>query len=61
MSRPPDDTLPTAERVLDKYFTRLTVRTDIEGALNRLDKLTQEEARMLLPRPSKSYTISREE
>ena len=35
-----------AERCLEKYAKRLIGRTDIEDALKRLDKLTQEEAWM---------------
>ena len=32
--------------VLEKYLKKLFGRTDLEDALKRLDKLTQEEARM---------------
>ena len=35
-----------AERCLEKYAKRLIGRTNIEDALKRLDKLTQEEAWM---------------
>jgi hypothetical protein len=34
------------ERCLEKFGKRLIGRTDMEDALKRLDKLTQEEARM---------------
>jgi hypothetical protein len=34
------------ERYSEKYVNKLIGRTDIEDALKRLDKLTQEEARM---------------
>jgi hypothetical protein len=34
------------ERCLEKYAKRLIGRTDIEDAMKRLDKLTQEEAWM---------------
>ena len=34
------------ELFLEKYLKKLTGRTDIEDALKRLDRLTQEEARM---------------
>ena len=37
---------PLAERCLEKYGKKLIGRTDMEDALKRLDKLTQEEARM---------------
>ena len=37
---------PTADRDSEKYLKKLIGRRDIEDALNRLDKLTQEEARM---------------
>ena len=42
----PDDTFPIADSVSEKYLKKLIGRRDIEDALNRLDKLTQEEARM---------------
>ena len=48
MSRPTDDTLPIADRNSEKYLKKLVGRTDIEDALSRLDKLTQEEARMAI-------------
>jgi hypothetical protein len=35
-----------ADRFLETFLKRLVGRTDIEDALQRLDKLTQEEARM---------------
>jgi hypothetical protein len=38
--------LPLTEPFSEKYLKRLAGRTDIEDALRRLDKLTQEEARM---------------
>ena len=38
--------LPLTERYLEKYGKRLIGRTDLDDALKRLDKLTQEEARM---------------
>ena len=34
------------ERCVEKYLKKLIGRTEIEDALKRLDKLTQEEARM---------------
>ena len=37
---------PLTERCLEKYGKRLIGRTDMEDALKRLDKLTQEEAGM---------------
>jgi hypothetical protein len=37
---------PLAKRCLEKYGKRLIGRTDMEDALKKLDKLTQEEARM---------------
>ena len=37
---------PWTEQCLEKYGKKLIGRTDIEDALKRLDKLTQEEARM---------------
>jgi hypothetical protein len=39
-------TLPLAKQCSEKYGKRLIGKTDLEDALNRLDKLTQEEARM---------------
>jgi hypothetical protein len=41
-----DDTFPVADRDPEKYLKKLVGRRDIEDALIRLDKLTQEEARM---------------
>ena len=38
--------IDSADRCLEKYVKRLLGKTDIEDALKRLDKLTQEEARM---------------
>ena len=38
--------IDSADRRLEKYVKRLLGKTDIEDALKRLDKLTQEEARM---------------
>ena len=37
---------PFTERSSEKYLKKLVGRTDLEDALKRLDKLTQEEARM---------------
>jgi hypothetical protein len=37
-------TLPLAKHYSEKYGKRLTERTDLEDALKRRDKLTQEEA-----------------
>ena len=37
---------PLAKRRLEKYGKRLAGMTDMEDALKKLDKLTQEEARM---------------
>ena len=44
----PDDSFPLADRNSEKYLKKLFGRTDIEDALGRLDKLTQEEARMAI-------------
>ena len=41
-----DTTLPVADRNSEKYMKKLIGRKDIEDALSRLDRLTQEEARM---------------
>ena len=41
-----DDILPVANRDLEKYLKRLIGRRDLEDALIRLDRLTQEEAWM---------------
>ena len=41
-----DGTFPVADRDSEKYLKKLIGRRDIEDALNRLDRLTQEEARM---------------
>jgi hypothetical protein len=38
--------LPFTEPFSEKYLKKLIGRTDIEDALKRLDRLTQEEARM---------------
>jgi hypothetical protein len=38
--------LPFSEPFSEKYLKRLIGRTDIEDALKRLDRLTQEEAQM---------------
>jgi hypothetical protein len=40
----PDDTLPVAESDSEKYLKKLIGRRDVEDALIRLDRLTQEEA-----------------
>jgi hypothetical protein len=37
---------PVAEQRSEKYWRRLIGRTDMEDALKRLDRLTQEEGRM---------------
>ena len=37
---------PRVTRCLDKYLKKLTGTTDFEDSLSRLDRLTQEEARM---------------
>jgi peptidoglycan hydrolase CwlO-like protein len=37
-----------ADRFLESFLKRLVGRTDIEDALQRLDKLTQEEGRMAI-------------
>jgi hypothetical protein len=42
----PDETLHVAYGDSEKYLKKLIGRTDIEDALSRLDRLTQEEARM---------------
>ncbi len=44
----PDDAFPFADKISEKYLKKLFGRTDIEDALSRLDKLTQEEARMAI-------------
>ena len=41
-----DDALRIADRTSEKYLKKLIGRRDIEDALCRLDRLTQEEARM---------------
>jgi hypothetical protein len=38
--------LPLTESLSEKFLKKLIGRTDIEDALKRLDRLTQEEARM---------------
>jgi len=38
--------VPTDRRSSEKYLKKLVGKTDLEDALKRLDKLTQEEARM---------------
>ena len=38
--------LPLTEPFAEKYLKKLIGKTDVEDALNRLDRLTQEEARM---------------
>ena len=40
------DILPVADRESEKYLKKLIGRRDLEDALNRLDRLTQEEAWM---------------
>ena len=42
----PDDTFPVADRNSEKYVKRLIGRRDLEDALIRLDRLTQEEGWM---------------
>jgi hypothetical protein len=42
----PDDTFPVADRDSEKYLKKLIGRRDLEDALSRLDRLTQEEAWM---------------
>jgi hypothetical protein len=42
----PGDALCIADRVSEKYIKKLIGRRDIEDALRKLDKLTQEEVRM---------------
>ena len=42
----PDDTFPVADRDSEKYLMKLVGRRDIQDALSRLDRLTQDEARM---------------
>ena len=42
--------LRLTELSAERYLTRLSGRTDIEDALKRLDKLTNEEARMATAR-----------
>ena len=36
------------EGCLEKYWKRLIGKTDMEDALNKLDRLTQEEAQMII-------------
>ena len=43
-----DDLFLPADRKTEKYLKKLFGRADIEDALGRLDKLTQEEARMAI-------------
>ena len=43
---------------LDKYLKKLLGRNDVEGALKRLDKLTQEEARMTATEVLKLLKVS---
>jgi hypothetical protein len=42
----PDNTLPIADKKSEQFLKKLVGRKDIEDALQRLDRLTQEEARM---------------
>jgi hypothetical protein len=42
----PDDAFPAADRDSEKYLKKLIGKTDLEDALSRLDRLTQEEAWM---------------
>ena len=42
----PDDTFPIADRDSEKYLKKLIGGKDLEDALSRLDRLTQEEAWM---------------
>ena len=44
--RYPIDIFPRLDLHTEKYFKKLFERKDVEDALQRLDKLTQEEARM---------------
>ena len=46
--RMPSAMFPIADRDSEKYLKKLIGRKDIEDALSRLDKLTQEEARMAM-------------
>ena len=39
---------PVTERCSEKYGRRLFGKTDMDDALKKLDKLTQEEARMII-------------
>ena len=39
---------PVTERCPEKYVKRLISKTEVEDALKKLDKLTQEEARMII-------------
>jgi hypothetical protein len=49
---------PLTEHSLEKYLKKLAGRTDIEDAMKRLDKLTQEEARMAIAQNLKAtYTV----
>ena len=41
-----DDMWPIADRASERYLKKLTGRRDIEDALSRLDRLTQEEVKM---------------
>jgi len=40
------ESLLSIDRCSEKYLKKVVGRTDIEDALSRLDRLTQEEARM---------------
>ena len=40
--------IPMAVRYSEKYGKRLIGKTDMEDALKKLDRLTQEEARMII-------------
>jgi hypothetical protein len=46
------------EWYLEKYTKKLIGRTDIEDVLRRLDKLTQEEARMATAQNLRAHTVT---
>jgi nucleoside-triphosphatase THEP1 len=54
--RVPIDIFPKLDLYAERYFKKLLGRKDVEDALQRLDKLTQEEARMAA---AESLTIAR--
>ena len=51
----------STEQSVDKFLKKLAGRTDLEDALKKLDKLTQEEARMALAEVLRNTHIVRDE